>query len=49
MKEHYIKLQLQDVESDDIDLINVTGQSDLVDAVMVQVFRWNVGLKTYIG
>jgi plasmid rolling circle replication initiator protein Rep len=49
MKEHYIKLQLTDIESDEVDLIHVTGESDLVDAVMVQMYRWNVGFKQYIN
>lgn len=49
MKEHYIKLQLKDVESDDIDLIHVSGDDNLVDAVMVQMYRWNVGFKQYIS
>lgn len=49
MKEHYIKLQLADIESDELDLIHVTGESDLLDAVMVQMYRWNVGFKDYIS
>lgn len=49
MKEHYIKLQLADFESEEVDLVHVTGESDLVDAVMVQMYRWNVGFKDYIG
>ncbi len=49
MKEHYIKLQLADIESDEVDLINVSGQDDLIDAVMVQMYRWNVGFKQYIN
>lgn len=49
MKEHYIKLQLADIESEEVDLINVTGDNDLIDAVMVQMYRWNVGFKEYIS
>jgi plasmid rolling circle replication initiator protein Rep len=49
MKEHYIKLQLTDVEDDAADLVHVTGESDLIDAVMVQMYRWNVGFKQYIN
>jgi plasmid rolling circle replication initiator protein Rep len=49
MKEHYIKLQLADIESDEADLINVTGDSDVIDAVMVQIYRWNVGFKEYVS
>jgi plasmid rolling circle replication initiator protein Rep len=49
MKEHMQKLSLQDVESDEADLVHVSGDSDLIDAVMVQVFRWNVGLRQYMN
>jgi plasmid rolling circle replication initiator protein Rep len=49
MKEHYQKLELEDVESDSVDLIHVSGDNQLVDAVMVQVFRWNLGLRSYIN
>lgn len=49
MKEHYIKLGLEDVESDSLDMVHVTGDNDLIDAVMIQVYTWNVGHKRYIG
>lgn len=49
MKEHYIKLGLEDVESDNVDMVHVSGDSNLVDAVMVQVYKWNAGYKRYIG
>lgn len=49
MKEHLEKLSLKDVEDDDSDMINVSGESDQIDAVMVQIFRWNIGFKQYIG
>jgi plasmid rolling circle replication initiator protein Rep len=49
MKEHYQKLELEDVESDSVDLIHVSGDNELVDAVMVQVFRWNIGIKRYVN
>ena len=49
MKEHYQKLKLSDVDSDSIDLINVTGESDQVDAVVLQMYKWNIGLKQYIS
>lgn len=48
MKEHAEKLKLADIESNEIDLINVDGDSETIDAVMVQVFRWNVGFGNYI-
>ena len=49
MKEHYMKLGLEDVEDDKVDLIHVSGESQLVEAVMVQVYSWNVGLKRYVN
>lgn len=49
MKEHYQKLALEDVESDSVDLVHVTGENQLIDAVMVQVFKWNIGVKRYVN
>jgi plasmid rolling circle replication initiator protein Rep len=49
MKEYHSKLQLDDVESDSADLINVEGDKAAIDAVMIKVFRWNVGFSNYIG
>lgn len=49
MKEHYQKLSLSDVDSENIDLINVSGESDQVDAVILQMYKWNIGLKQYIS
>ena len=49
MKEHYMKLGLEDVESESVDMVHVTGDSDLIEAVMVQVYGWNVGLKRYVN
>jgi plasmid rolling circle replication initiator protein Rep len=49
MKEHYQKLELNDVESDSVDLIHVSGDNKEVDAVMVQVFKWNVGVRRYVN
>ena len=49
MKEHYQKLSLSDVDSENIDLINVSGESDQVDAVVLQMYKWNIGLKQYIS
>jgi hypothetical protein len=49
MKEHYMKLELEDVESDSVDMVHVSGESNLVEAVMVQVFTWDFGFKRYIG
>lgn len=49
MKDHSLLLNLKDVESDSIDLINVEGGSSEIDAVMVKVFRWDIGFSNYIG
>ena len=49
MKEHYQKLSLSDVDSENIDLINVSSESDQVDAVVLQMYKWNIGLKQYIS
>lgn len=49
MKEHYIKLHLADVESEEVDLVHVSGGDALVDAVMVQMYRWNVGFGDYVS
>jgi len=49
MKEHYKKLSLSDVDSENIDLVNVSGESDQVDAVILQMYKWNIGLKQYIS
>jgi plasmid rolling circle replication initiator protein Rep len=49
MKEHYSKLGLEDVESDNVDMVHVSGDSSLVEAVMIQVYSWNVGLKRYVN
>ncbi len=49
MKEHYMKLELEDVEKDSVDMIHLSGENDLVEAVMVQVYTWNVGFKRYVN
>ena len=41
-------LELQDVDSDSIDLVNTDGDSDQIEAVCTQVFRWNIGFNNYI-
>lgn len=49
MKEYHQKLQQVDVESDSVDLVHTGEEDSAIDAVMVQVFRWNVGFGNYIG
>ena len=49
LKEHHKLLNLQDVESDSVDLVHVGEENDTIEAVMVQVFRWNVGLRQYVN
>ena len=49
MLEHFKLLELQDVESDSVDLIHADDTASDIEAVMINVYRWNVGLKNYIG
>lgn len=49
MREHHDLLKLDDAEGDSVDLVNVGDDSDQINAVMVQIFKWNIGLKQYIG
>lgn len=49
MKQYKEQLELADVESDSVDLVHIKGESSDIDAVMVQVYRWNVGLNLYIN
>ena len=49
MKEYKEKLNQQDAESDSVDLIHTGEDTPAIDAVMVQIYRWNVGLKNYIN
>lgn len=49
LRDHYKLLGLKDVEGDSVDLVNVSGESDLIDAVMIHVYDWNAGLKVYVG
>lgn len=48
MLEYSKKLDLQDVDSDSVDLINTDGDSDQVNAVATQIFRWNIGFSNYV-
>lgn len=49
MKEYAVKLELKSVEDDDIDLAHATETTSDIDAVMRQVYRWNVGLNLYMN
>ena len=49
MLEHLKKLGLEDVESDSVDLIHTDDNASDIEAVMIQVFRWNAGFKNYIS
>lgn len=40
-------LKLQDVESDSIDLVNTGDDSEQIEAIATQIFRWNIGLNNY--
>jgi len=48
-KEYFKQLGLQDVESDEASLVHVSGDNDLIEAVALQVFKWDVGLKLYVN
>lgn len=49
MLEYSKKLNFKDVDSDDIDLIHTDGESELVQAVETEIYRWNVGLNAYLS
>lgn len=49
MLEYSKKLDLADVESDSVDLINIGEDSTEIAAVMVKIFHWNVGLRNYVN
>lgn len=49
LKEHFAKLGLGDVESDQADLVHVSGNDELIDGVMTQIYRWNAGLRLYMN
>jgi len=42
-------LKLQDVDSDSVDLVNTGEDSDQIQAICTQIFRWNLGLCNYYG
>lgn len=49
MKDYHLKLEQQDVDSDSVDLVHIDDDSKAIDAVMVHIYRWNVGFGNYIG
>ena len=49
LKEYHLKLRQQDVESDQVDLVHIDSDNKLVNAVMIQVFRWDVGFRDYVN
>lgn len=49
MKDYSSQLGQEDVESDQVDLVHVNETASDIEAVMVQVYRWNVGFKNYVG
>ena len=48
MKEYHSALNQADAESDSVDLIHTGDDNSSIDAVMVQVYRWNVGFSNYV-
>ena len=49
MLEHFKKLNLVDVDSKSVDLVHTDDNASDIEAVMIHVYRWNVGLKNYVG
>ncbi|MCF1458961.1 MAG: protein rep [Shewanella sp.] len=49
MLEYASKLDFDDADSEDVDLVHVDDDSEAINAVMVHVYRWNVGLRNYIN
>lgn len=41
-------LDLQDVDSESVDLVNTDGDSDQINAVATQIFKWNIGFNNYV-
>lgn len=48
MLEYSKRLQQKDVESEDVDLIHINDDASDIEAVMVEIYRWNIGFKNYI-
>jgi len=42
-------LDLQDVDSDSVDLVHTDGDTEHVEAVAAEIYRWNIGLNNYIS
>lgn len=49
MKEAYKNLGLLDAEGDSVDMVHVGDEDKQIEAVMIQIYRWNVGFKNYVG
>ena len=49
LKTILLELDQEDVDSDDVDLVNTGEDSDEIDAVIIQVFKWYSGHKSYIN
>lgn len=49
MLEHFKKLDLVDVDSESVDLVHTDDNASDIEAVMIHVYRWDVGFKNYIG
>lgn len=47
MLEYSKGLGQKDVDSDHVDLIHVDGESEQIEAVVHQLYRWNIGLNNY--
>jgi plasmid rolling circle replication initiator protein Rep len=41
-------LNLQDVDSDSVDLIHTDGESEQTEAIAFEIYRWNIGFNNYV-
>lgn len=49
MLEYSKRLNLQDVDSDSIDLVNTGEDTDQIEMIATQLYRWNIGFNNYIS
>jgi plasmid rolling circle replication initiator protein Rep len=43
------ELELEDIESDDVDLIHVNKDDPLIEVIRHEMYRWNPNLRNYIN
>jgi plasmid rolling circle replication initiator protein Rep len=49
LKTILLELDQEDVDSDDVDLLNTGDDSNEIDAIIIQVFKWYSSHKSYIS